>query len=239
MRLWRWRRGSRRSYYEPRGTAAAPAAGPSCSYSPRCSRRCDTLTTSDRVAGLLLPLYAQRIVNIVKLTVDHVRDDGSGSRSCWERAPVVLPEPLAFSVNSPSPAKVMPTSAAPTPHRGCSSPAVLDSPSATTGPGCACRTLGCAPARPDPPLSSPSPPRSRLRSSPACSASTSRSPSNGNVPQPGLDDLRRRRQPPDERLMRQAFRQCQYPTVPLPTLPDADETALDALSKIRNRAFLG
>ena len=34
-------------------------------------------------------------------------------------------------------------------------------------------------------------------------------------------------------LLHQAFRQFQYPTVPLHTLPDAGQTALAALDKIR------
>jgi hypothetical protein len=55
----------------------------------------DTLTTSDRVAGLLLLLYAQRIATIVKLTTDHVRDDGDQVKIMLGTAPVVLPEPLA------------------------------------------------------------------------------------------------------------------------------------------------
>jgi hypothetical protein len=55
----------------------------------------DTLTTSDRVAGLLLLLYAQRIATIVKLTTDHIRDDGDQVKIMLGTAPVVLPEPLA------------------------------------------------------------------------------------------------------------------------------------------------
>ena len=38
--------------------------------------RDSTLTTSDRVAGLLLLLYAQRITSIVKLTTGHIHDHG-------------------------------------------------------------------------------------------------------------------------------------------------------------------
>lgn len=54
----------------------------------------DTLTTSDRVAGLLLLLYAQRVADIVKLTVDHVHDHGDRVQIMLGTAPVVLPEPL-------------------------------------------------------------------------------------------------------------------------------------------------
>ncbi len=54
-----------------------------------------TLTTSDRVAGLLLLLYAQRIASIVKLTTDHIHDHGDRVEIMLGTAPVVLPEPLA------------------------------------------------------------------------------------------------------------------------------------------------
>ena len=55
----------------------------------------DTLATPDRVAGLLLLLYAQRINSIARLTAGHVRDDGDQVRIMLGTAPVVLPEPLA------------------------------------------------------------------------------------------------------------------------------------------------
>jgi hypothetical protein len=55
----------------------------------------DKLTVSDRVAGLLLLLYAQRIANIVKLTTDHVHDDGDRVKVVLGTSPVVLPEPVA------------------------------------------------------------------------------------------------------------------------------------------------
>jgi hypothetical protein len=55
----------------------------------------DKLTVSDRVAGLLLLLYAQRIANIVKLTTDHVHDDGDQVKVVLGTSPVVLPEPVA------------------------------------------------------------------------------------------------------------------------------------------------
>lgn len=48
----------------------------------------DTVPTPDRVAGLLLILYAQKISIISQLTVDDVRIDNDTS-------PVVLPSPLA------------------------------------------------------------------------------------------------------------------------------------------------
>jgi len=54
-----------------------------------------TLTTSDRVAGLLLLLYAQRIASIARLTTGHIHDHGDRVEIMLGTAPVVLPEPLA------------------------------------------------------------------------------------------------------------------------------------------------
>jgi len=58
----------------------------------------DTLKTADRVAGLLLLLYAQNLGSISRLTIDHVRT--SPGQLCIQlgTAPVVLPEPLAALV---------------------------------------------------------------------------------------------------------------------------------------------
>jgi hypothetical protein len=55
----------------------------------------DALATPDRVAGLLLLLYAQRVNSIARLTAGHVRDDGGQVQIMLGTAPVVLPEPLA------------------------------------------------------------------------------------------------------------------------------------------------
>jgi hypothetical protein len=54
----------------------------------------DTPAIQDRVAGLLLLLYAQRIAAITKLTTDDVRDDGASVTISFGTAPVVLPPPL-------------------------------------------------------------------------------------------------------------------------------------------------
>ncbi len=55
----------------------------------------DALDTADRVAGLLVLLYAQRAAAVSRLTIDHVerRKEGVGLR--LGARPVVLPEPLA------------------------------------------------------------------------------------------------------------------------------------------------
>jgi len=55
----------------------------------------DTLPTADRVAGLLLVLYAQRIATISQLTVDHVHLGDDTVTIRFGSSPVVLPEPLA------------------------------------------------------------------------------------------------------------------------------------------------
>jgi hypothetical protein len=58
----------------------------------------NTLTTPDRVAGLLLLLYAQRIATITQLTVDDIHDEGQTVTMTFGRVPVTLPEPLAALV---------------------------------------------------------------------------------------------------------------------------------------------
>ncbi|MFE7392598.1 hypothetical protein [Streptomyces sp. NPDC057582] len=58
----------------------------------------DTLPTPDRVAGLLLILYAQKIATISQLTVDDVHIDGDTVSITFGSSPVVLPAPLASLV---------------------------------------------------------------------------------------------------------------------------------------------
>lgn len=58
----------------------------------------DTLTISDRVAGLLLLLYAQRIATITQLTADDIHDNGDTVAITFGRVPVTLPKPLAALV---------------------------------------------------------------------------------------------------------------------------------------------
>ena len=53
-----------------------------------------TLAIQDRVAGLLLLLYAQRIAAITKLTTADVRDDGTTVAMTLGKVPIVLPPPL-------------------------------------------------------------------------------------------------------------------------------------------------
>ncbi|MDN3061072.1 hypothetical protein PH213_42585 [Streptomyces sp. SRF1] len=58
----------------------------------------DTLPTPDRVTGLLLILYAQKITTISQLTVDDVHFDGDTVSITFGTSPVVLPAPLASLV---------------------------------------------------------------------------------------------------------------------------------------------
>jgi hypothetical protein len=58
----------------------------------------DTLKPRDRVAGLLVLLYAQQPAAISRLTVDHVQASEGVVRLRLGREPVVVPEPLATLV---------------------------------------------------------------------------------------------------------------------------------------------
>lgn len=58
----------------------------------------DTLPTADRVAGLLLILYAQKIATISQLTVDDVDITGETVAISFGTSPVILPMPLATLV---------------------------------------------------------------------------------------------------------------------------------------------
>lgn len=55
----------------------------------------DTAKPEDRVAGLLVLLYAQPASRIVRLTLDHVHASDNEVRLHLGREPVLLPEPLA------------------------------------------------------------------------------------------------------------------------------------------------
>jgi len=55
----------------------------------------DTINAEDRVAGLLVLLYAQRAADISRLTTDHLQTGDTEVRIRLGREPVLLPEPLA------------------------------------------------------------------------------------------------------------------------------------------------
>ena len=54
----------------------------------------DNITAADRVAGLLVLLYAQSTTAISRLTLEHVHADEQDVRLQLGREPIVLPEPL-------------------------------------------------------------------------------------------------------------------------------------------------
>lgn len=58
----------------------------------------NTLKPEDRVAGLLVLLYAQSAATISRLTIDHVTADSGQTRLRLGYEPIVLPEPLAALV---------------------------------------------------------------------------------------------------------------------------------------------
>jgi hypothetical protein len=55
----------------------------------------DNLNPEDRVAGLLVLLYAQQPAAISRLTLDHIQISGDDTRIRLGREPIVLPAPLA------------------------------------------------------------------------------------------------------------------------------------------------
>ncbi|MBS2966667.1 hypothetical protein KGA66_26760 [Actinocrinis puniceicyclus] len=54
----------------------------------------ENLEPEDRVAGLLVLLYAQRTATISRLTLDHLRTGPGGVHLCFGEEPILLPEPL-------------------------------------------------------------------------------------------------------------------------------------------------
>ena len=155
-----------------------------------------SLKPEDRVAGLLLLLYAQWPAAISRLTVTDIDADGGQVRLRLGQTPITLPEPLAS----------LTTSLVATRHGhavlgdqgtrpGCSPAASPAGPSAATGWPSACAASGSALPRPAPP---PVPARHRAaRRRPGPHA---RHPHRRRRPmaarfQRRLDPLRRRRQP--------------------------------------------
>jgi hypothetical protein len=55
----------------------------------------DTVKPEERVAGLLVLLYAQRAADISRLTIDHIHSSDDQVRVRLGQEPVLLPEPLA------------------------------------------------------------------------------------------------------------------------------------------------
>ncbi|MET7906173.1 hypothetical protein ABZS86_33825 [Streptomyces sp. NPDC005355] len=163
----------------------------------------DTLPTPDRVAGLLLILYAQKIATISQLTVGDV--DFDGDTVSITLAPRRSSSPrrwLPWSASSSRPAAARPRSALRRTLPGSSPEVSRDVPSATTGSASASTRSGSGPSRTAPPRCSPSPPKCSPRSSPGCSGSTSKSPSSGSRHRAGTG-------PPTPPMSAAAHRQCQ------------------------------
>ncbi|MEU8550553.1 hypothetical protein AB0C81_26830 [Streptomyces roseoverticillatus] len=145
----------------------------------------DTLPTPDRVAGLLLVLYAQKIATISQLTADDVHLDNDTVAITFGTSPVVLPEPLAalvreLVVTRRGKAKIGTPEDVPWLFPG-------GRPGRPLGDdriGQRLHKIGIRPGRTAPPHCSPSPPNYPPPSSPGYSASTSKSPSNGRRHQP-------------------------------------------------------
>jgi hypothetical protein len=116
----------------------------------------DTLRPEDRVAGLLLLLYAQCPAAISRLTIDHVLPGEQQVRLRLGREPIVLPEPLDALV--PHLAAGTPhwaTREAPAGYSPAGSPASRSAPTAWPGD---CASSASAPARHARPRCPASPP---------------------------------------------------------------------------------
>jgi hypothetical protein len=145
----------------------------------------NTLQPGDRVAGLLVLLYAQQPASISRLTLGHVQISGNEVTLRLGREPVVLPEPLAGLVLRLAAVRQGHASTGDrAPPRGCCPAGVPASRSAPTASANASARSASVPDQPAPPPCSSSPPNSPPPCSPACSASTSTSPSPGSTPPP-------------------------------------------------------
>ena len=134
----------------------------------------DTLAPEERVAGLLVLLYAQWPSTISRLSFDHVHIDDEHVRLSLGREPVILPEPSTTLSGTYWPGAAAPPSATRPPRPGCFPAGNPDARSAPSGLPNACATSVSTPARPAPPPCSTSPPTCPPPSWPACSASASR-----------------------------------------------------------------
>ena len=202
----------------------------------------DNLDTDDRVAGLLLLLYAQRPATISRLTVDDIDTNDDTVKLRFGSVPIVLPEPLVdtrprASHHPPRPRR---------PRRSRSLTLAI-SRRTTRAPRQRRQT------RPPPPLDRTAPRRGTVhRTVPACHrtprrgpGADARHPHHSRRPMAAilrrrLDQLRRRRQQENENPMNTTlFGQFQYPTVPFCVSSDyrvrtlrrvLDTTIEDALS---------
>ncbi|HZO66258.1 MAG TPA: hypothetical protein VFB74_14750 [Kribbellaceae bacterium] len=145
----------------------------------------DTIDPDDRVAGLLVLLYAQWPATISRLTLTHIDSSDDQVRLRLGQQPIVLPEPLATLVRGLVASRRGHAALGDQrTSRGCSPADNPADPSAPTNSPNGSANSACAPADPDPQPCSNSPPTCPPRCWPACSASTSASPSPGNAPAP-------------------------------------------------------
>jgi hypothetical protein len=142
----------------------------------------DTLALDDRVAGLLMLLYAQQASTISQLRADNVDLDTDVVRVHLGLTPVELPQPVAGLVRALVTTR--------TGHAVIGRPATTDwlfpggRPATRSAPPTWASGYGRSgydPTRPDRPPCSAWPPNFPPRSWPACSASPSGSPSTGNT----------------------------------------------------------
>ena len=164
----------------------------------------DTIKPADKVAGLLLLLYAQTPAAISRLTVEHL-DTTDQLRLRLGREPSSCPSPSpSSSAHSPAPAADMPLSVTKASHPGCSPADSPADPSAPTNSHNACARSAFDQPKPAPPRYSASPPNCPPPSSPDCSASTSKLPSSGSTPPQATGQPTPPLQPPCEHLNRQS-----------------------------------
>src|SRR6266536_1099703 len=121
----------------------------------------DTLNPEDRVAGMLVLLYAQQPATIGRLSLDHIHISEDNVRIRLGREPIVLPEPLADLVRTWSaPGAATPPLALRAPPDGCSPAANQADRSAPSNSPNDSANSGSTPGSPAPPHCSNSPPRS-------------------------------------------------------------------------------
>lgn len=145
----------------------------------------DSIKAEDRVAGLLVLLYAQSTTAISRLTLEHVHAGEHDVRLRLGREPIVLPEPLDVLVCELVDYR---HGHATLGDQGTSrwlSPAGNPADrSAPTGSANGFTNSACAQDKTAPPPCSASQPNSPQHCSPDCSESTSASPSPDNAPPP-------------------------------------------------------
>jgi hypothetical protein len=134
----------------------------------------ETLPLPDRIAGLLVLLYAQNPADIEGLPTTAANDDWTIITLALASVPIVLPDPWPGScANTSPPAAVTPPSGSPAQCPGCSPAAGVAIPSTPGTSANGSKPSACTPAPTAPPRCSPWLPNCPPRSSPGCSGSAS------------------------------------------------------------------